>query len=207
MGCVFSKVPFIVSPPNLAMSQYKGQEDVVILPSSSTEYDYLFKILIVGDSGVGKSSLLLRFADDTYTDSFISTVGVDFKIRTMTIDGKVIKFQLWDTAGQERYRTITHSYYRGAHGIIVVYAINNLNSFNNLPMWLDDVQQYAQKHAQKLLVGTKYDLNEQRQVSEMQASQFAQACDLQHLESSAKCAYNVDQVFINMAKIIIARLT
>ncbi|KAI8546687.1 hypothetical protein RHMOL_Rhmol07G0139200 [Rhododendron molle] len=83
------------------------------------EYDYLFKLLLIGDSGVGKSCLLLRFADDSYLESYISTIGVDFKIRTVEQDGKTIKLQIWDTAGQERFRTITSSYYRGAHGIIV----------------------------------------------------------------------------------------
>uniref|UniRef100_A0A665VSV9 small monomeric GTPase n=1 Tax=Echeneis naucrates TaxID=173247 RepID=A0A665VSV9_ECHNA len=83
------------------------------------EYDYLFKLLLIGDSGVGKSCLLLRFSDDTYTDSYISTIGVDFKIRTIDMDGKTVKLQIWDTAGQERFRTITSSYYRGAHGIII----------------------------------------------------------------------------------------
>ena len=98
----------------------------------NTEYDYLFKLLIIGDSGVGKSCLLLRFAEGTYTDSYISTIGVDFKIHTVNLDGKVVKLQIWDTAGQERFRTITSSYYRGAHGIIVVYDVTDQETFSEL---------------------------------------------------------------------------
>lgn len=100
------------------------------------EYDHLFKVLLIGDSGVGKSCLLLRFADDSYTESYISTIGVDFKIRNFTLEGKKIKLQMWDTAGQERFRTIISSYYRGAHGIIIVYDITDLESFNNVKIWL-----------------------------------------------------------------------
>ncbi|XP_031391380.1 GTP-binding protein YPTM2 isoform X1 [Punica granatum] len=100
------------------------------------EYDYLFKLLLIGDSGVGKSCLLLRFADDSYLESYISTIGVDFKIRTVEQDGKTIKLQIWDTAGQERFRTITSSYYRGAHGIIVSIAslASYQGSFFPIPM-------------------------------------------------------------------------
>ncbi|CAL5322901.1 unnamed protein product [Camellia sinensis] len=131
----------------------------------NTEYDYLFKLLLIGDSGVGKSCLLLRFADDSYLDSYISTIGVDFKIRTVEQDGKTIKLQIWDTAGQERFRTITSSYYRGAHGIIIVYDITDQESFNNVKQWLNEIDRYASENVNKLLVGNKCDLTDNRAVS------------------------------------------
>jgi Ras-related protein Rab-1A len=102
----------------------------------NNEYDYLFKILLIGDSGVGKSSILTQFANKTFTDSYMSTIGVDFTIKTVDIDGKAVKLQIWDTAGQERFRTITSSYYRGAHGINLEYDITNVESFNNIKQWL-----------------------------------------------------------------------
>lgn len=126
--------------------------------------DYLFKLLLIGDSGVGKSCLLLRFADDTYTESYISTIGVDFKIRTIELDKKTIKLQIWDTAGQERFRTITSSYYRGAHGIIVVYDCTDQDSFNNVKQWLEEIDRYACDNVNKLLVGNKCDLTAKKVV-------------------------------------------
>ena len=128
------------------------------------EYDYVFKLVLIGDSGVGKSCLLLRFADDTYTESHISTIGVDFKIRTIQLEGKTIKLQIWDTAGQERFRTITSSYYRGAHGIIVVYDVTEMESYNNIKQWLHEIDRYACEGVNRLLVGNKSDLTTKRQV-------------------------------------------
>jgi len=167
--------------------------------SAATEYDYLFKLLLIGDSGVGKSCLLLRFADHTYTESYISTIGVDFKIRTIDLDGKTIKLQIWDTAGQERFRTITSSYYRGAHGIIVVYDVTDMESFNNVKQWLAEIERYACEGVNKLLVGNKCDLVQKKVVDYDMAKAFADSLDIPFLETSAKNATNVEKAFLTMA--------
>jgi small GTP-binding protein len=148
---------------------------------------------------VGKSCLLLRFADDTYTESYISTIGVDFKIRTIDLDGKTIKLQIWDTAGQERFRTITSSYYRGAHGIIVVYDVTDLESFNNVKQWLHEIDRYASDNVNKLLVGNKSDLTTKRAVSFDQAKEFADSLGIEFVETSAKNSTNVEKAFMMMA--------
>jgi len=163
------------------------------------EYDYLFKLLLIGDSGLGKSCLLLRFADDTYTESYISTIGVDFKIRTIELDGKTIKLQIWDTAGQERFRTITSSYYRGAHGIIVVYDVTDQESFNNVKQWLQEIDRYACENVNKLLVGNKCDLTNKKVVDYTSAKEYADQLGIPFLETSAKNATNVEQAFMTMA--------
>ncbi|TYI37996.1 hypothetical protein ES332_A03G254500v1 [Gossypium tomentosum] len=149
----------------------------------STEYDYLFKLLLIGDSSVGKSCLLLRFADDSYLDSYISTIGVDF----------------WDTAGQERFRTITSSYYRGAHGIIIVYDVTEMESFNSVKQWLNEIDRYANDSVCKLLVGNKCDLVENKVVDTQRAKAFADKLGIPFLETSAKDAINVEQAFLTMA--------
>ncbi|KAL2558471.1 Ras-related protein RABD2a [Forsythia ovata] len=168
--------------------------------------DYLFKLLLIGDSGVGKSCLLLRFADDSYLDSYISTIGVDFKIRTVEQDGKTIKLQIWDTAGQERFRTITSSYYRGAHGIIIVYDVTDQESFNNVKQWLNEIDRYASESVNKLLVGNKCDLTDNRAVSYDTAKAFADEIGIPFMETSAKNATNVEQAFMAMAADIKTRM-
>jgi Ras-related protein Rab-1A len=172
-----------------------------------SEYDYLFKLLLIGDSGVGKSCLLLRFADNTYTDSYISTIGVDFKIRTLEIDGKTVKLQIWDTAGQERFRTITSSYYRGAHGIIVVYDVTDKVSFNNVKQWLGEIDRYACQSVNKLLVGNKADLVEKKVVDYNEAKEFAEGLQISFLETSAKSAQNVEEAFMTMTRQIKERVS
>jgi len=146
--------------------------------------------------------LLLRFADNTFSDSFIATIGVDFKIRTIDLNGAQVKLQIWDTAGQERFRTITSSYYRGAHGIIVVYDITNPDSFANVRKWLQEINRYASENVQKILVGNKCDLVSERKVSYEDAKELADELGVTFLETSAKNATNVDVAFENMAKAI-----
>jgi len=172
----------------------------------NTEYDYLFKLLLIGDSGVGKSCLLLRFADDTYTESYISPIGVDFKIRTIELGGKKIKLQIWDTAGQERFRTITSSYYRGAHGIIVVYDVTDQVSFNNVKQWLQEIDRYACENVNKILCGNKCDLTTKKVVDTQTAKEFADSLGISFMESSAKSSINVEQVFTTMAEEIRKRV-
>lgn len=177
------------------------------MAASTAEYDYLFKLLLIGDSGVGKSCLLLRFADDTYTESYISTIGVDFKIRTIELDGKTIKLQIWDTAGQERFRTITSSYYRGAHGIIVVYDVTDMESFTHVKDWITEIERFASENVNRLLIGNKCDLVSKRAVTEADAREYSESLtNMPFLETSAKNSTNVEQAFLTMAAQIKTRM-
>jgi Ras-related protein Rab-1A len=173
-------------------------------PIGGDGFDYLYKLLLIGDSAVGKSCMLLRFADQTFTESYISTVGVDFKSRQIELDGKRVKLQIWDTAGQERFRNVTSSYYRGAHGILVCYDITSRKSFGNIAGWLADVERYASEDIHLLLVGTKSDLEQQRQVPRDEAeriAEFAENCK-GFMECSAKTGDNVENVFKALARMV-----
>ena len=172
----------------------------------NSNYDYIFKVLLIGDSGVGKSSLLLRFADDTYTDCYISTIGVDFKIKTVELDGETVKLQLWDTAGQERFKTITSNYYRGAHGFILVYDVTNEESFKNLKQWMVEIDKYGSETVNKLMVGNKCDLTTIKVVDYSTAKEYANQLGIPFLEASAKNKTNVQQAFLTMAEEIKHRM-
>lgn len=165
------------------------------------EYDYLFKILLIGDSGVGKSCVLLRFADDTFSESHISTIGVDFKIRTVELHNKIAKLQIWDTAGQERFRTITSSYYRGAHAMMIVYDVGDLQSFNNIKNWLLECDRYASESVIKILVGNKCD-TPKRAVSYEMGREFAESLGIQFVETSAKNGTNVEKAFMTITELL-----
>ncbi|KAH3744103.1 Rab GTPase [Pelomyxa schiedti] len=173
----------------------------------AADHDYFFKILLIGDSGVGKSCLLIRFADDAWTDTHIATIGVDFKIKTLNCDGKVIKLQIWDTAGQERFRTITSSYYRGAQGIILVFDCTDMETYTNVKQWLGEIERYACENVNKLLVGNKTDLVDQRVVQTSMAKDFAESMDIPYIEASAKANINVEETFMKMARAIKDRLS
>src|SRR5574343_503775 len=129
-------------------------------------------MVLVGDSGVGKSCLLLRFADDTFSESYISTIGVDFRFKTLSIDGQIVKLQIWDTAGQERFKTITSAYYRGADGVILVFDKTSLESFQNVSMWYEEINKYSENSI-RMIVGNKDDAKEMIQVEYEQALKFA----------------------------------
>lgn len=159
------------------------------------------KILLVGDSGVGKSCLLVRFVEDKFSPSFITTIGIDFKIKTVDISGKKIKLQLWDTAGQERFRTITTAYYRGAMGIILVYDVTDERTFENIRQWFSTVNQHANEEAQLLLVGNKKDMDA-RAVTYEQGENLAKELGVPFIEASAKDDENVSDIFFTLAKLI-----
>ncbi|TIB75220.1 rab GTPase SrgA [Wallemia mellicola] len=169
-------------------------------------YDFLIKLLLIGDSGVGKSCLLLRFCDDAWTPSFITTIGIDFKIRTIELDGKRIKLQIWDTAGQERFRTITTAYYRGAMGILLVYDVTDERSFNNIRTWHSNVVQYASEGVNKILVGNKCDWDEKRAITQDQGKELADSLEIKFIETSAKNNVGVEDAFFTLARDIKSRL-
>jgi len=169
-------------------------------------HDFLIKLLLIGDSGVGKSSLLLRFSDDSFTQSFITTIGIDFKIKTLEIDGKRIKLQIWDTAGQERFRTITTAYYRGAMGILLVYDVTDENSFENIRNWIRNIEQHAAENVNKLLIGNKSDMESEKAVETKRGEDLANEYGITFFECSAKTNVNVTEAFTHIAVQIKDRL-
>merc|ERR1719440_2049590 len=161
------------------------------------DYDYLFKVVLIGDSGVGKSNLLSRFTRNEFCLESKSTIGVEFATRSLPIDGKTIKAQIWDTAGQERYRAITSAYYRGAVGALLVYDITKTVTFENVERWLKELRDHADANIVIMLVGNKSDLRHLRAVSTEEAMQFAEKHNLAFIETSALDSTNVELAFQN----------
>ena len=166
-------------------------------------HDYEFKLLIIGDYGVGKTSLLLRFIDDNFPNNFITTIGNDFKIRTIELDGKKVKLQIWDTAGQERFSPINSIYYRGAYGIIVAYDVSDIDSFNNVQKWVKDIDNMAPEHVVTMLVGNKSDLS--NIVTSDKAKKYADKLGIKFIETSAKNDNNVYEAFSIIVREIIRK--
>lgn len=166
-------------------------------------YDLLFKLLLIGDSGVGKTCVLFRFSDDTFNTTFISTIGIDFKIKTVELQGKKIKLQIWDTAGQERFHTITTSYYRGANGILLVYDITQPKTFDNISKWLRNINEHASEDVERMLIGNKCDMEDKRLISEERGKKVAEENGIKFFETSAKENINIEIAFNTLAEDIL----
>ncbi|XP_071358443.1 ras-related protein Rab-19-like [Trachinotus anak] len=175
-------------------------------PEHDDSFDFLFKIILIGDSNVGKTCVVQNFKSGVFAERQQNTIGVDFTVRTLDIGGKKVKMQVWDTAGQERFRTITQSYYRSAHGAMIAYDITRSPTFDSVNHWIKEVEQFGAANVVLVLIGNKCDLEEERQVL------FEEACHLAKergilaaLETSAKESQNVEEAFMMMARELLSR--
>ncbi|KAM8908517.1 ras-related protein Rab-19-like [Spinachia spinachia] len=175
-------------------------------PEHNDSFDFLFKIILIGDSNVGKTCLVQNFKSGIFSERQQNTIGVDFTVRTVDIEGKKVKMQVWDTAGQERFRTITQSYYRSAHGAIIAYDLTRHTTFDSVAHWIKEVELYGANNVVLVLIGNKCDLEEERQVPFEEACNLAKDRDiLAALETSAKESQNVEEAFIMMARELLSR--
>lgn len=173
----------------------------------SEYYDFACKVMLIGDSGVGKTCLLVRFKDGTFLGgSFISTVGIDFRNKVVNVDGTKVKLQIWDTAGQERFRSVTHAYYRDAHALLLLYDVTSRHSFDNIRAWLSEINEYAQEDVVIMLVGNKCDLSE-RAIRTEDGEKLAKDHGVPFMETSAKTGTNVDLAFMAVARDLKMRKT
>lgn len=164
--------------------------------NSANYYDYIYKILLLGDCSVGKTCFLLRYSDDTFTENHISTIGLDYRLKMVNMDNsKIVKMQIWDTAGQDRFRAITKNYFKGAHGIILIYDITSMQSFNNIKNWLGQIKDNTNEKVRIVLVGNKCDYEINRKVSKAEAQKLADEYGMILFEASAKDNTNVEETF------------
>jgi len=182
-----------------------GSQKIAKKLSKSKQFDYTFKIVMIGDSGVGKSCILLRFADDKFNENFYATIGVDFRFKNVMVDDKSVKLQIWDTAGQERFKTITSAYYRGADGIIIVYDITDRNSFAHIKDWLDDVNKYTDDNPLKIIVGNKIDLIKDKQINNNDMKTMTAQTGIEIIECSAKDSIKINELMEIMTKKLIEK--
>ena len=172
--------------------------------NNSTYYDYIFKVLILGDSAVGKTCFLLRYADDTFVDNHISTIGLDYRLKMINLpDSKMVKMQIWDTAGQDRFRAITKNYYKGAHGIILIYDVTSAITFSNIKNWLLQIKENTSEKIKIVLVANKIDDITNRVVEKVEGENLAKEYDINYFETSAKNNINLIETFAYLTKEIL----
>ncbi|KAK9892874.1 hypothetical protein WA026_022553 [Henosepilachna vigintioctopunctata] len=172
-----------------------------LLKNSQFDYDIFVRIMLLGDSGVGKTCLLTQFKDDHFlSGNYISTIGVDFRNKIVNVDQTRIKLQIWDTAGQERFRSITHAYYRDAHALLLLYDVTNKTSFDNIRAWLGEIREYAQGDVVIMLLGNKADCGPQRAIRREEGERLAREYNVCFMETSAKSGQNVDLAFLAVAR-------
>uniref|UniRef100_A0AC35U6G1 Ras-related protein Rab-43 n=1 Tax=Rhabditophanes sp. KR3021 TaxID=114890 RepID=A0AC35U6G1_9BILA len=170
------------------------------MASLDDTFDYLFKIVVIGNMSVGKTCIVQRFKSGTFIERQGTTIGVDFTMKTLVIDGKRVKLQIWDTGGQERFRTITQSYYRSANGILLCYDLTCRQSYESLQRWIDDVTKYAVPNVSKVLIATKADLESERVISYDEGDQLAKSHNMcGFFEVSSKDNVNIENIFYEMA--------
>ena len=190
---------------NRAVAKEEMEEKTKNTPSFKHQApDYLVKVILIGDSGAGKSCLLLRYTEDYFTPTFITTIGIDFKVRTQKVGEKTVKIQIWDTAGQERYRTITGAYFRGAHATLLVYSVTDRDSFSHVEGWLNSFRSGGGNAKHVALVGNKIDLESRRVVSSAEGAELAARCQLRFGETSALSGQGVRETFDALVSGVVA---
>ncbi|XP_046836857.1 ras-related protein Rab-37-like isoform X2 [Vespa crabro] len=170
------------------------------------QVDFFFKVMLLGDSGVGKTCLLTRFRDGRFlSGNYITTVGIDFRNKIVTVDETRVKLQIWDTAGQERFRSVTHAYYRDAHALLLLYDVTNKTSFDNIRAWLSEIREHANEDVVIMLLGNKSDCGQERMVKTEDGERLAQEYKVPFMETSAKTGLNVELAFLAVARELKAR--
>ena len=164
------------------------------------DYDHMFKLLIVGQSEVGKTALLKRYTESTFDDNLVTTIGIDFRTRTIDVGDKKVKLQIWDTAGQERFRTIGTAYYRNTHGVIIVYDVTSRDSFSKVEQWIREIKDNCEGTTKTVLVGNKDDDPTRKVIQTEEAQQFSTSMQIQLFETSAKENINVEEMFYAIAE-------
>ena len=172
--------------------------------NASPNYQYIFKVILIGDSNTGKTSLINRFVNKTFDEKYLCTIGVDFFMKTIEVDEQTIKLQIWDTAGMEKYKSISSSYYRGSHAAFVIFDLTNKNTFDSITKWIEAYHKSNNPQFQKnvVLIGNKSDLVDNREITRAEAENFAKMKKMVYWETSAKEGNNVEEVFTYIGQLL-----